>query len=191
MTETDLNAAYTERTHLVALLAQLYPSGWDYADPSTPDWPVVFIDLPTGQAAWHISPEDWWICACVPRRHNAERDGHTTAEKYQRIRDLIFEIEKNHPDHTQPKNMITVSGVCTCSRCEIGQRRIYRMVGACANCQTGPILMLFRAGDPVMPLDCPRCGCKTVHAKRYATDDEIPGADAAVPSGTEEASESE
>lgn len=90
---TALNAAYTERTHLVALLAQLYPSGWDYADPSTPDWPVVFIDLPTGQAAWYISPEDWWICACVPRRHNAEWDGHTTEEKYRRVRELILQIE--------------------------------------------------------------------------------------------------
>lgn len=97
---TPLDAAYTERAHLVALLAQLYPSGWDYADPSTPDWPIVFIDLPTGQATWHVSPNDWWIFACVPRRHGATWDGHTTEQKYQRIRDLIAETEKNHPEHT-------------------------------------------------------------------------------------------
>lgn len=89
-----LNSAYTERTNLVALLAAIYPSGWDYADPACPDWPVVFIDLPTGQASWHISREDWWICACIPRRHGAEWDGHTTAQKYQRIRDLIAAIDK-------------------------------------------------------------------------------------------------
>ena len=93
-TAVALNAAYTERANLVALLAQLYPSGWDYSDDTT--WPIVYIDLPTGQAAWHISPDDWWICACVPRRHGSQWDGHTTDEKYQRIRHLIEEIDKGN-----------------------------------------------------------------------------------------------
>ncbi|HTJ70329.1 MAG TPA: hypothetical protein VL551_22520 [Actinospica sp.] len=92
---------YTERAHLVALLAQLYPSSWNHGDDECPDWFVVYIDLPTGQATWHISPEDWWIFACVPHG-DAKWDGHSTPEKYQRVRDLIAEIEKNHPTHTQP-----------------------------------------------------------------------------------------
>lgn len=74
--------------------------------------------------------------------------------------------------------MITVSGVCTCSRCEIGDRRIYRMVSSCLNCGTEPILMLFRSGEPTFPLPCPRCGRKRVHARRTATDDEVPEAEA-------------
>lgn len=84
---------YTERTHLVALLAQIYPSGWDYTDPEYPDWPIVYIDLPTGQVSWHISPEDWWVCANIPRRHGAIWDGHSTDEKYGRIRQLMLDLE--------------------------------------------------------------------------------------------------
>lgn len=92
----ELDAAYTERANLVALLAALYPSYWDYADPQCPKWPVVFVELPTGQASWHFSPDDWWIGACIPRRHGAVWDGHTTEQKYQRIRNLILEIEKGN-----------------------------------------------------------------------------------------------
>lgn len=94
-----LRTAYTERATLIALLAALYPSGWDYSDPEYPDWPVVYIDLPTGQASWHIHPDDWWIFANVERRHNAQWDGHSTDEKYQRIRHLIAAIEAG----TQPR----------------------------------------------------------------------------------------
>jgi hypothetical protein len=92
----DLDAAYTERANLVALLASLYPSRWRYADPSTPGWPVVFVDLPTGQASWHVSPEDWHLFAHVPHGTGpgAEWDGHTTEQKYQRLRDLIAKIEE-------------------------------------------------------------------------------------------------
>lgn len=43
-------------------------------DPKEPDWPVVFIELPTGQVTWHVTP------------HPVEWDNHTTEEKYQRVR---------------------------------------------------------------------------------------------------------
>ncbi len=42
-------------------------------DPAQPGWPVVYIDLPTGQVSWHI-PE-----------YAGEYDGHTTEHKYNRI----------------------------------------------------------------------------------------------------------
>lgn len=45
-------------------------------DPKEPDWPVVFIELPTGQVSWHMPP------------HAREWDGHTTEEKYARIREF-------------------------------------------------------------------------------------------------------
>jgi hypothetical protein len=49
------------------------------------------------------------------------------------------------------------------------------MVGVCYNCGTKPILMLFRAGDPSAPQDCPVCGnWHSVHTQRLATDDEFP-----------------
>lgn len=46
-------------------------------DPKEPDWPVVYIDLPTGQVSWHMP------------RYEPEWDGHTTAEKYARIHEFV------------------------------------------------------------------------------------------------------
>lgn len=65
----------------------------------------------------------------------------------------------------------TVSGVCTCSRCEGRTSNIYAMLGVCYNCGT-EVLMLFRIGDETSILDCPTCGCRRVHSKRLATNDE-------------------
>lgn len=46
-------------------------------DPAEPAWPVVFIELPTGQVSWHLP------------QHGQTWDGHTTAEKYERVHALI------------------------------------------------------------------------------------------------------
>lgn len=45
-------------------------------DPQEPEWPVVFIELPTGQVSWHVP------------QHEVVWDGHTTEEKYQRIKEF-------------------------------------------------------------------------------------------------------
>ncbi len=45
-------------------------------DPREPDWPVAFIELGPGkdkQVSWHMPAHRWGY------------DGHSTAEKYQRI----------------------------------------------------------------------------------------------------------
>ncbi|NUP48990.1 MAG: hypothetical protein HOW97_17045 [Catenulispora sp.] len=85
-----LNAAYRERAHLVALLAAEHPSHIGHNDPNAPDWAVVTIELPTGQACWHIAPADMDLFAHVPPTPHYARgwDGHSTDEKYQRIREL-------------------------------------------------------------------------------------------------------
>lgn len=43
-------------------------------DPDEPEWPVAYIELPTGQVSWHMPqhPNPW--------------DGHSTEEKYRRCR---------------------------------------------------------------------------------------------------------
>ena len=46
-------------------------------DPTESDWPMVYIELPTGQVSWHM-PE-----------HPVEFDGHDTEEKYRRVREYI------------------------------------------------------------------------------------------------------
>lgn len=43
-------------------------------DPAEPDWPVVYIELPQGQTSWHMP------------QYPVEFDGHSTAEKYERVR---------------------------------------------------------------------------------------------------------
>jgi hypothetical protein len=46
-------------------------------DPSEPDWPVIYIDLPTGQVSWHMPQfADAW-------------DGHDTDEKYRRVKEFV------------------------------------------------------------------------------------------------------
>src|SRR4029077_1228676 len=49
-----------------------YPAGVRH-DTAEPEWPVFYIELPTGQVSWHMP------------QHVHEYDGHTTTEKYQRI----------------------------------------------------------------------------------------------------------
>lgn len=42
-------------------------------DPNEPEWPVAYIELPTGQVSWHMP------------QHPKPYDGHSTEEKYERI----------------------------------------------------------------------------------------------------------
>lgn len=37
------------------------------------EWPVAYIELPTGQVSWHLP------------QHQRDWDGHSTAEKYARL----------------------------------------------------------------------------------------------------------
>lgn len=89
--EAERDGAYRERAQLVALLAALYPATLAYNDPTAPEWAVVYVDLPTGQASWHVAPADVELFAHVHRDDSHEWDGHTTEEKYQRIAELADE----------------------------------------------------------------------------------------------------
>ena len=82
--------AYAERNQLVALLAHIFPSGtrrthiegWD------PEWHgCVYIDTPCGQLSWHYHDNDAPLFADLPA-YNKEWDGHTTEQKYLRVRKL-------------------------------------------------------------------------------------------------------
>ena len=58
----------------LGLAAKLgYPVGIKL-DEDEPDWPVIYLELPTGQVSWHLPmyPGTW--------------DGHDTKEKYARCR---------------------------------------------------------------------------------------------------------
>ena len=80
--DNDLN--YDERYHLVieAVLRAIsigMPAGFRI-DPDEPEWPCAYIELPTGQVNWHLP------------QHPVAWDGHSTEEKYQRIRRFVEEV---------------------------------------------------------------------------------------------------
>lgn len=79
-----LAALYRERAYLVAHLAAYYPASAGYTDPKTPDWLVVTVHTPEGQASWHIAKRDEHLFEWVPR-YDVPWDGHTKAEKYERV----------------------------------------------------------------------------------------------------------
>lgn len=73
----DNDTNYEQRARLVLMalgraVAQGYTAGIRI-DPESPEWPVVYIELPGGQVSWHMP------------QHKQPWDGHTTAEKYRRI----------------------------------------------------------------------------------------------------------
>jgi hypothetical protein len=74
--------AYWERNQLVRVLSVMYPSYIALSD--DPDWPIVYVELTTGQASWHIPATE------IPTFNHLEWepagwDGHTDAEKYARL----------------------------------------------------------------------------------------------------------
>jgi hypothetical protein len=87
----QLDAAYRERAHLVAWLAALHPAVIAPApDVDEPGWQIVYITAGRWQMSWHIAPRDAelfrrveHVAADDPR---AQWDGHTTDQKYARIR---------------------------------------------------------------------------------------------------------
>lgn len=87
--------AYRERAALLALVASYYPSWWE-TDPNAPAFPVLMVDTPTGQMSWHINKTDLDLFPHVNTYGGKAWDGHSTDEKYQRLRALV---ERNVQGH--------------------------------------------------------------------------------------------
>lgn len=101
--DQGIGSVYTERAHLTALLAAQYPSVLVMgADPDAPNWPVLYVDLPTGQASWHVSPTDLSLFAHVRRETAPDGpvwDGHTNEQKYGRLALLAAAIARPTETH--------------------------------------------------------------------------------------------
>lgn len=72
--DTDYNERYPLVIAAIYLATEAgIPAGFGF-DPKEPEWPVAYIELPTGQVSWHMPqhPHVW--------------DGHDTATKYERCR---------------------------------------------------------------------------------------------------------
>lgn len=89
--EAERDAVYRERAHLLAWLATTVPAAiTPAADTDEPGWNLLYLTTPAGQLSWHIAPRDAGlfghvehVAASDPR---AQWDGHSTDEKYKRIR---------------------------------------------------------------------------------------------------------
>jgi hypothetical protein len=91
--ENQKNGAYSERDRLVCALSKVFPSSLERHPDSDRSWDddwrwIVFVDLPTGQATWHIHDSELNWFDHLPRKTGREWDGHTTDEKYARLEAL-------------------------------------------------------------------------------------------------------
>jgi hypothetical protein len=89
---------YTDRAHLIALLATFFPAFTSRSDPQEPDWLVVYLDTPEGQLSWHVAASDEYLFAHVPALppSQAKWDGHTTGEKFERMRKLVLSYAERY-----------------------------------------------------------------------------------------------
>lgn len=89
----QLEAAYTERAEVLAFLAAALPSAMSASDEQDPDRPVLMVHGSSGQMSWHIKGEDLPLFAHVdkvlPNSPRTAWDGHTSEEKYRRLRELV------------------------------------------------------------------------------------------------------
>lgn len=102
--EAQKDAAYRERNLVVALAAELvkrFTKGEAFLAPHTgedwgPEWKWVlfleFIPGMVGQVSWHIHRDELYLFDRLPRLESNPWDGHTTEEKYDRIREYVGEF---------------------------------------------------------------------------------------------------
>jgi hypothetical protein len=84
----SVDQVYAERNFVVVAFARVAARlGWRVGvleDPAEPDWPVLLVDTPKGQVSWHLTRKE--ADAAGFGRYDGAWDGHSTAEKYDRLR---------------------------------------------------------------------------------------------------------
>ncbi len=89
---STLEDAYLDRNQAVMALAKMalaqgYQVGLCH-DKDEPDWPVLMIDLPSGQVGWHLPAKE--IVGNWPQ-YPGKWDGHSLAEKRRRMEAFLSE----------------------------------------------------------------------------------------------------
>lgn len=94
--ELKLNAAYRERAQLIAALSMIFTGVISYNDPSSPSWPVLYLNTNVGQLSWHLNEDDLDLFPhvdVVPADDERARwDLHTSQEKYRRLMMAVFDL---------------------------------------------------------------------------------------------------
>jgi hypothetical protein len=85
----SVDQVYAERNFVVRLRGAGGAVGLEVGvleDPGEPDWPVLLVDTPKGQVSWHLTRKE--ADAAGFGRYDGAWDGHSTGEKYDRLRRL-------------------------------------------------------------------------------------------------------
>ncbi len=83
--------AYLDRNLVVQALAKLaMDQGLNVGIKQDKEWPILYIDFPTGQVSWHIPAAE--LVRALPE-YNGKWDGHDLEEKRKRIKEFL-EAEK-------------------------------------------------------------------------------------------------
>ncbi|NUH35291.1 hypothetical protein HUF15_00655 [Streptomyces samsunensis] len=92
--EAERDQAYAERAALLAWISALHPANaviTPAEDVDEPGWQLLYLLVSGWQMSWHIAPRDVDLFAHVehvaPDDPRAQWDGHSTTEKYERIRE--------------------------------------------------------------------------------------------------------
>ncbi|WMT49366.1 MAG: hypothetical protein RE472_09950 [Thermoplasmatales archaeon] len=85
--ESKPDEAYLDRNLCVQVIARMARQlGYNAGIRENIDWPILYIDLPTGQVSWHVPKED------VVRKfpvYIKEWDGHDVEIKRMRLIEFI------------------------------------------------------------------------------------------------------
>ena len=85
--ESKPDEAYLDRNLCVQVMARMAQKlGYNVGVKENGDWPILYIDLPTGQVSWHILKAD--IAGIFPEYHK-EWDGHDVEIKRMRLIEFI------------------------------------------------------------------------------------------------------
>ncbi len=90
-TESTPDEAYLDRNLAVQALAKMAEKfGYVVGIKDDPQWPILYINFPTGQVSWHI-PRNEMVCSFPP--YDGEWDGHDVEEKRKRLTRFV-KVEK-------------------------------------------------------------------------------------------------
>ena len=86
--QSEPDEAYVDRNLAVQVLAVLArQQGYQVGIRNREDdWPILYVDLPTGQVSWHIPKDE--IAALFPD-YPGEWDGHDLKENRDRLRRFL------------------------------------------------------------------------------------------------------
>ena len=97
-----MDALYKERAMCVSLIIKMARAlgltvGMKIDSKEGEEWPVVFVDLPSGQVSWHINRNDYDNFFGLLPEYKDQWDGHDTAAKYYRV------LNPDLGDYNEPK----------------------------------------------------------------------------------------